>query len=90
MTADYLFVGLIVGHRDNGIDWYSRFVGTPPFMPPNDQEAPWAADRDDFPLHRCDHWCLPDRGLLGDDVSWCCRQRREHSRQLGEADRDPR
>ena len=41
MIAEYVFSGLIVADRDDAIDWYSRFMGRPPDMLPNEREATW-------------------------------------------------
>ena len=41
MIAEYVFSGLIVADREDAIDWYSRFMGRPPDMLPNQREATW-------------------------------------------------
>ena len=41
MRPNYVFAGLAVSDRTAAIDWYSRLLGQPPGMLPNDDEAAW-------------------------------------------------
>jgi hypothetical protein len=41
VIGEYTFVGMIVPDRESAIDWYSRFMGRPPDLLPNDREATW-------------------------------------------------
>lgn len=40
MTLD-LFAGIPVSDYDAGVEWYERFLGSPPAFLPNDVEAVW-------------------------------------------------
>jgi predicted enzyme related to lactoylglutathione lyase len=41
MSIEYVFAGLAVTRLDEAIEWYSRLLGRPPGMRPNEREAAW-------------------------------------------------
>jgi len=41
MAVTHVFAGIPVADRDAGRTWYERFVGRPPDLIPNDDEAAW-------------------------------------------------
>jgi catechol 2,3-dioxygenase-like lactoylglutathione lyase family enzyme len=44
MSGVDLFAGIYVGDWDVALDWYQRFLGSPPAFFPNDVEAVWEID----------------------------------------------
>jgi len=41
MDVSYVFAGLMVADRDKAADWYTKIIGRPADMLPNDAEAAW-------------------------------------------------
>ena len=41
MAVTYVFAGIPIAHRDAAAGWYERFIGRPPDLIPNDNEAAW-------------------------------------------------
>jgi hypothetical protein len=41
MAITHVFAGIPVADRDAAVSWYERFVGGPPDLLPNDDEAAW-------------------------------------------------
>jgi predicted enzyme related to lactoylglutathione lyase len=41
MHVWYAYAGLVVGDRDDAVDWHEGLFGRPPDMLPNDREATW-------------------------------------------------
>jgi predicted enzyme related to lactoylglutathione lyase len=41
MTVTHVFAAIPVADRDAAVDWYTRLVGAPPDLVPNEREAAW-------------------------------------------------
>ncbi len=41
MSVTHVFLGIPVVDRADAIDWYTRLIGHPPDMLPNEREAAW-------------------------------------------------